>query len=95
MLPTVVPEEMEKFSVFAALGEPMAWEPTFTLPGDSIDTRKLPDPVNVEVVVSVAVIVCVPAVSRVTLVWPVPLESVSVPGFTNPASELVNPTVPL
>jgi hypothetical protein len=33
MLPTVAPEEMEKFSVFAALGEPMACEPKFTLGG--------------------------------------------------------------
>ncbi len=39
--------------------------------------------------------VCVPAVSRVTVVTPVPLDKVSGPGLTNAGSELVKLTVSL
>jgi len=36
MLPTVAPEAMEKFSVIAALGEPIACKPKFKLGGVSL-----------------------------------------------------------
>ena len=58
-------------------------------------TVKLPVLVSVELVVSVAVMVWVPKVFRVTVVWPTPLANFSVPGLTNFGSELVKPTVPL
>jgi hypothetical protein len=58
-------------------------------------TLKLPVLVNVLVVVSVAEMVCVPIVFRVTVVWPTPLANFKVPGFTNFGSELLKMTVPL
>ena len=58
-------------------------------------TVKFPVPISELITVSVAVTVCGPSVSRVTLVCPIPLVSVSGPGLTNHGSELVKLTVPL